>query len=114
MVDEEALARAVRFIQSRVWVDRLEATVEAHIMACAKVREACGIPGTSVRTAWLCRDKTAMKQVLREAGVPDAQSTGASSADDVRGVAEQVGYPLNPKPKDAAAASGTHRVACAT
>ena len=40
-------------------------------MAAAQVREACGIPGTAVRTAWLCRDKPSMKQVLREAGVPD-------------------------------------------
>src|SRR5215510_15135097 len=33
----------VRFIQGRLRVDRLEATVEAHIMTAAKAREACGI-----------------------------------------------------------------------
>ena len=38
---------AVRWAQSRCWVDRLEATVEAHTMVAAQVREACGIPGTS-------------------------------------------------------------------
>ena len=58
MVDEGALLHAVRSIQDRT-VDRLEAVVEAHIMAAAHVREACGIPGTSVRTAYLCRDKPA-------------------------------------------------------
>ena len=73
VVDEDALARAVRFVQSKVWVDRIEATVEAHIMSVARVREACGIPGTSTRTAWLCRDKPTMKDVLREAGIPTAQ-----------------------------------------
>ena len=56
VVNEAELFAAVRRVQERVWVDRLEATVEAHIMAAAKVREASGIPGTSVRTAWLCRD----------------------------------------------------------
>ena len=35
---------AVRWAQSRCWVDRLEATVEAHTMVAAQVREACGIP----------------------------------------------------------------------
>ena len=48
---------AVRFIQSKLWVDRLEATVEAHTMAAAQVREATGIPGTSVHAtcaSWRC------------------------------------------------------------
>ena len=40
-------------------------------MAAAQVREACTIPGTSVRTAWLCRDKPSMKEALRAAGDPD-------------------------------------------
>ena len=31
------------------------------------VRETCRIPGTSTRTAYLCRDKPAMKEALREA-----------------------------------------------
>jgi hypothetical protein len=69
VTDVEAMTRAVRWVQDKLWVDRLEATVEAHILATAQVREACTIPGTSVRTAWLCRDKPSMKQVLREAGV---------------------------------------------
>ncbi len=70
---------AVQRVQERgPWVDRLEATVEAHIMPAAKVREARSIPGTSVRTAWLCRDKPAMKEALRAGGVPCAQSTGTS------------------------------------
>ena len=74
---EPSLLDAVRRIQKRGWVDRLETTVEAHILPVAKVREACGIPGTSVRTAFLCRDKPAMKEALREAGVPTAQSIGS-------------------------------------
>ncbi len=110
VVDENALLDAVRRVQRREWVDRLEATVEAHIMAAARVREACGIPGTSVRTAFLCRDKPAMKQALREAGIATAQSAGVSSADEVRAFARRVGYPIILKPRDAAGAAGTVRV----
>ncbi len=110
VVDDGALEKAVRFIQSRTWVDRLEATIEAHIVPAAVVRERCGIPGTSVRTAWLCRDKPSMKEVLRQAGIPCAQSTGADDANEVRTFASQVGYPLIIKPRDAAGASGTAKV----
>jgi D-alanine-D-alanine ligase-like ATP-grasp enzyme len=108
--DEAAVLAALRFIQGKKHVDRIEATVEAHIMPIAKVREAAGIPGTSVRTAFLCRDKPAMKDVLRDGGVPCAQSTAASTAAEVHAFAEQVGYPLILKPRDGAGASGATRV----
>lgn len=110
VVHEPSLLEAVQTIQSRVWVDRLEATVEAHIMAAAKVRETTGIPGTSVQTAFLCRDKPAMKEALRRAGVPCAQSTRAVSAQDARDFAEATGYPIIIKPPDGAGASATYRV----
>ena len=110
VVNENALLDAVRRCQRREWVDRLEATVEAHIMGTARVREACGIPGTSVRTAYLCRDKPAMKQALREAGIPCAQSDGVSSPEAVRAFAAKVGLPIILKPRDAAGAAGTYKI----
>ncbi len=103
------LERKVRWIQEKVRVDRLEAVVEAHVMAAAKVREACGIPGTSVHTTFLCRDKPAMKEALRQAGVPCAQSTGSKDADEIRLFVEKIGYPVIVKPRDAAGASGTYK-----
>ena len=110
VTDEGQLYDAVQTVQRMIWVDRLEATIEAHIMAAAKVRAACGIPGTSERTAYLCRDKPAMKEALRAAGVRCAASTGARSGDDVRRFAAEVGYPLIVKPAAGAGASGTTRV----
>ena len=109
VTDVEAMTRVVRWTQDKLWVDRIEATIEAHIMATAQVREACTIPGTSVRTAWLCRDKPSMKQVLREAGVPTAASAAADSAAEVRAFAEQSGYPLILKPRSGAGAADTMR-----
>lgn len=109
VTDAAELERAVRRLQTRVRVDRLEAVVEAHVMAAAQVREACGIPGTSVHTTFLCRDKPAMKDALREAGVPCARSLGSSDPDEVRLFAERIGYPVIVKPRDAAGASGTFK-----
>src|SRR6266699_1335180 len=110
VTDAQALTRAVRWVQDKLWVDRLEATIEAHTMAAAQVREACTIPGTSVRTAWLCRDKPSMKEALREAGVPTAASAAVSSAASAHEFAERAGFPLILKPRSGAGASGTVRV----
>ena len=110
VVHEPSLLAAVTEIQEKVWVDRIEATVEAHIMAAARVREARGIPGTSVQTAYLCRDKPAMKEVLRKAGIPCALSTRADHPKIAREFAEQVGFPLIIKPPAGAGASGTWKV----
>jgi hypothetical protein len=110
VTDEGALRRAVQRVQAREWVDRLEATVEAHIQTAAQVREQCSIPGTSTRTAWLCRDKPAMKEALRQAGIPTARSTGTADLAEGLAFAEQVGFPLIVKPRDGAGAAGTSRV----
>ena len=99
----------MRDAQKRVWIDRLEATIEAHILPTAHVRERTGIPGISARTAYLCRDKVAMKEVLRGAGVPTAASAGISSPQEAHAFAEAVGFPVIVKPRSAAGASGTFR-----
>jgi carbamoylphosphate synthase large subunit len=110
VTSEEQVERAVRFVQGKVHVDALEAVVEAHVMTAAKVRERCGIPGTSVKTTWLCRDKPSMKEALRKAGIPCAQSVGTADVAEIHDFAARVGFPLIVKPRDAAGASGTSRV----
>jgi len=110
VVDVGVMTDAVRWIQGKVWVDGLEATIEAHTLAAAQVRENCTIPGTSVRTAWLCRDKPSMKEALRGAGVPTAASTAAQTAAEVQAFANTVGYPLILKPRSGAGALDTTRV----
>jgi hypothetical protein len=51
-----------------------------------------------------------MKEVLREGGIPCAQSTGASTEAEIREFIERVGYPVILKPRDSAGASGAVRV----
>jgi formate-dependent phosphoribosylglycinamide formyltransferase (GAR transformylase) len=110
VINVDEMVDAVRWVQEWLWVDRLEATVEAHILPVAQVREATHIPGTSVHTAWLCRDKPSMKEALRQAGIPTAASTAADTADEVYAFADRVGYPLILKPRAAAGALDTVRV----
>ena len=108
--DTQVLEKAVRWVQGRAHVQRLEAVVEAHVMSAAVVRERCGIPGTSVHTTWLCRDKPSMKDALRKAGVPCAESVGSPDRALLRAFAARQGYPLIVKPRAGAGASGARRV----
>lgn len=110
VVDEQALGEAVKRLSQRASVDRLEATIEAHVMAAAHVRERLHIPGTSSKTAWLCRDKPAMKEAVREASIPCAASARVESPEDARAFAKTTGYPLILKPLDGAGAAGTFKV----
>jgi carbamoylphosphate synthase large subunit len=110
VVDVEEMTHAVRWLQDKAWIDRMEAVIESHTLPVAQVRERCSIPGTSVRTTWLCRDKPSMKEALRQAGVPTAASIGAENAEQVWAFADAVGYPLILKPRAGAGALDTTRV----
>lgn len=108
--DEQKLYDAVRRVQSRGWVDRMEATIEAHMLTCARVREATKIPGVSVETTLVCRDKPLMKAFLSKHGIPCAQSTGADTPEEVRAFVKRVGFPVIVKPRAGAGAAGTTKV----
>ncbi len=110
VTDIDSVTRAVKFVQSRLWVDRLEATIEAHILPIAKVRERCTIPGLTVETCFLCRDKPTMKEALRNAEVPCAASMGSGDAQEIRQFAENIGFPIIVKPRSGAGASGTSQI----
>lgn len=109
--DDDAMLHAVRKIQSRGWVDRLETTVEAHILTAARVRERTGIPGLTVQQAIWCRDKPTMKDFLRDKGISTAQSGAASTLAEAQAFAKKVGYPIVLKPRAGAGAADTAKVA---
>ena len=109
VTDEGALHDAVRRVQAREWVDRLEATVEAHILPTARVREACTIPGhLNAHRLSLPRQggdeggAARGGRALRRIGRRLERFRGPR----VRGA---VGFPLIIKPRAAAGAAGTHR-----
>ncbi|MDN5726522.1 MAG: ATP-grasp domain-containing protein [Propionibacteriales bacterium] len=110
VTDTPVLRQAVELVQSRVWVDLLEATIESHTLPTAEVREACGIPGTSRRTAWLCRDKPSMKQTLSAAGIPTAATVAATTSEEITDFVARIGYPVIIKPRSGAGAQGTTKI----
>ena len=110
VTDENALYDAVRRVQNREWVDRLEATIEAHMLPAARVREACTIPGLSYQQTLLCRDKTVMKAFMREHQIPCASFVAADNAETAVAFGRQHGYPIILKPRDGAGANQTWKV----
>lgn len=110
-LDPRQLAGAVAELRDRMGgVDRVLGALEQLQVPLAEVREALGIPGMDAQTARNFRDKARMKDVLRGAGVPCARHRLVASADEARGFADEVGFPLVVKPPAGAGARGTFRL----
>ena len=76
----------------------------------AWVRGQLGLPGTDAATARLFRDKAAMKDALRAAGLPCARHRLCTSAADARAFVAEVGLPIVVKPPAGAGCKATYRV----
>jgi hypothetical protein len=108
--DAEQVARALEPVRRRAAIDRLETVEERLVEPAAAARERLGLPGLSVETARLCRDKPAMKDALRRAGLPCAESAAVGSSAELAAFAERVGYPLVLKPRAGLGSLKTFRV----
>lgn len=95
--DADALLTAARELQAPAF-DRVETIDEPLVEPAAALRERLGVPGLPLRTAKLCRDKVAMKDFLRQHGVPCAMSAAIASDAEATAFAERWGYPVIVKP----------------
>jgi hypothetical protein len=110
-LDPAQLATAVDGLRRQLGgVDRLVGILEQLQVPLAQVRESLGITGMDVATARNFRDKSRMKQVLREAGVPCARHRLVRSAAEATAFADEVGYPIVVKPPAGAGARDTFRL----
>jgi biotin carboxylase len=97
MMEVDAVQRAARELGKPAF-DRIETIDEPLVDIAASLREALGVPGLSLATARLCRDKVAMKQFLRQHEIPCAQSGAVGTSADAHAFAERWGYPVILKP----------------
>lgn len=77
----------------------------------AVIRERHGIRGLKPRIVDRFRDKTVMKSVLAEAGVPVPQWVSCQSPEQVLSDAGSLGFPLIFKPVRGASSQGVHKIA---
>jgi biotin carboxylase len=108
-LDAVDLLEAVRAVQAKSKVHRLLGTLEQLQVPLAMVREKAGIEGNGVEVARNFREKSRMKTVLQEAGLPCARHRLMTSVDDAREFVQEVGFPLVIKPPAGAGAKGTYR-----
>src|SRR4051795_2698798 len=110
-LDPRQLAEAVSGLGRQIGqVERLVGALEQLQVPLAQVREALGIEGMDERTARNVRDKSQMKKVLREAGVPCAAHALVTGAAEANAFASDVGFPLVAKPPAGAGSQGTYRL----
>ena len=91
-------------------IDRILGSLEQLQVPLAMVREALGVSGMGVEAAINFRDKSQMKTVLTQHGVPCARHRLAHSAEDVFEFANDVGFPLVVKPPAGAGTIDTFRI----
>ncbi|MBM76234.1 MAG: hypothetical protein CMK59_12595 [Proteobacteria bacterium] len=110
-LDVALLEKHVRQIQISFGpVHRLLGVLENLQEELAIVRQRLNIYGMRPQAAHRFRDKSAMKQALRQAGVPCARYAEISSAQESLQFVERVGYPIILKPPSGAGCKATYRV----
>ncbi|MFX0539079.1 ATP-grasp domain-containing protein [Ornithinimicrobium sp. Y1847] len=110
-LDPQQLTDGVRGLSHTMGgVDRLIGILEQLQVPLAQVRDALDIPGMREDAARNVRDKSRMKTVLREAGLPCARHQLVHHTDQARAFVDQVGLPLVAKPPDGAGAKATFRL----
>ncbi|GAA5134392.1 ATP-grasp domain-containing protein [Pseudonocardia adelaidensis] len=110
-LDPHQIVEAAKGLSGQIGrVERLVGALEQLQVPLAYAREALGIPGMDVETAYNVRDKARMKQVLRAAGVPCARHQLATDAAEALAFADAVGFPLVAKPPAGAGAQATYRL----
>ena len=108
VLDQKAMQAAATEL-AKPGFTHIETIDEPLVDPAAALREHFGVPGMSLKTAKLCRDKVAMKAFLRQHDVPCALSQSVASNQEAYTFAEQCGYPLIPKPLDGFGSLATYR-----
>jgi hypothetical protein len=111
-LDPRVLLAAVGRLRERGQsVELLLGTFEELQVPLGEVRDTLGLPGMGAEVARNFRDKSRMKDVLREHGLPCARHTLVRSPEEARAFAGSVGFPLITKPPAGSGARGTFRLA---
>lgn len=110
-MDPQQIADGVRGLQGQIGpVDRLVGILEQLQVPLGQVRDHLGLPGMGEQVARNVREKSRMKEVLRDAGLPCARHRLVSTVQDAIDFVDQVGLPVVAKPPDGAGAKATFRL----
>ncbi len=110
-LDPQQVADAVRGLSAQLGpVERLIGILEQLQVPLGQVRDALGIPGMGEGTARNFREKSRMKSVLGQAGLPCARHQLVTRTEEATAFLDLVGFPVVAKPPDGAGAMATYRL----
>ena len=110
-LSSDQLVAAVNHLSGRMGkIERLLGVLEQLQVPLSEAQHRLGLPGLSVEAAHLFRDKSLMKDRLRQAGLPCARHQLAVDAHQIRSFIDQVGFPIIMKPTAGAGAVNTFRL----
>ena len=110
LADEGAVFGALHGLARHFRFDQVECLWEPYMLLAARIREAFGLPGMTVKQTLPFRDKERMKRVLDAAGVRTPHHFAATTVAGVWEAAERIGYPIIVKPISGAGSADTYRV----
>lgn len=90
-------------------IDRILGMLEQIQVPLGEIRDKLHVSGMGAVAANRFRDKSVMKSVLREAGLPCARHRLVTSFATASEFSKEIGFPLIVKPPDGAGAQGTYR-----
>lgn len=110
-IDAQTLLDGMRrLMQHEGQPQRLLGTLEELQVPLGEIRDHLGIEGMGAEAAKNFRDKSRMKSVLRDAGLPCAKHRLVTTSEDAVAVARDIGYPIIVKPPQGSGARSTFRV----
>ncbi len=110
-LDPRQIAAGVAGVAQQIGkIGRLIGSLEQLQVPLAQVREHLGLPGLSVQAAHRFRDKSVMKTVFEQSGLPCARHCLIERAADAASFAAEVGFPIVVKPPAGAGAVSTFRL----
>lgn len=85
-------------------------SAEALVRKISAIANAMGLPGISEEMAFIVTDKSAMRRVLHEKGIPSPRFISASTLDEAEKSIAQLSMPLVIKPVDQAGSRGVFKI----
>ena len=111
MHDYDALLRACGYFTHQFGkLDRFESLNEYWLSTEARIRDDFNIYGVRSNDIRDVRQKSRMKEVFRQAGVPVARGRCVASASEARALAGEIGFPMVVKPDAGVGALDTYRL----
>lgn len=107
--EDDAIATVLHELRGRN-VDLVESLWEPTMLMAARLREAIGAPGLTVRQTVAFRDKGEMKRVVEAAGLRTPRAIRSTTSGGCRAAAREIGYPIIVKPIAGAGAADTYRI----